>query len=297
MVEAIRKSGYLIEQRVAGVLAKHGYYVETNPAYPDPETGKSREYDISAMAGVRIAKKRMDFIFPVVVSECENNEHPVVFFSTEPPVPFLHHQEVKCSGVPVQFWDGQRFVRLSDFLHLEKYHHYCKGPVATQYCSFHRKSNNAPWIASHSDAHHQTFNSLINALETSIAEHYESWAFPSRGEEEPVNLQVYYPVLILQGELYVAQERGNRLIIRRSEHVQYRKQLWSARIKNTYQFDIVTLSQVPRYLELVDSEIEAMKRRLQRHNALARNSINRLVANAARVRRKKINWRQVFEPQ
>ncbi len=32
MVEAIRKSGYLIEQRVAGLLAKHGYYVETNPA-------------------------------------------------------------------------------------------------------------------------------------------------------------------------------------------------------------------------------------------------------------------------
>jgi hypothetical protein len=103
MVEAIQKSGYLIEQRVAGVLAKHGYYVETNPAYPDPETGKSREYDISAISAVRLAKKRMDFIFPVVVSECENNEHPVVFFSTELPVPFLHHQEVKCSGVPVQF--------------------------------------------------------------------------------------------------------------------------------------------------------------------------------------------------
>jgi hypothetical protein len=95
----------------------------------------------------------------------------------------------------------------------------------------------------------------------------------------------------------VAQERGNRLIIRRRKHVQYRKQLWSARLKNTYQFDIVTLSQVPRYLELVDSEIEAMKRRFQRHNALVRDSINRLVANAARVRRKKINWREVFEPR
>jgi hypothetical protein len=54
---------------------------------------------------------------------------------------------------------------------------------------------------------------------------------------------------------------------------------------------------VPRYLELVDSEIEAMKRRFQRHNALVRDSINRLVANAARVRRKKINWREVFEPR
>jgi len=173
MIAAINKSGYLLEQRVADMLAEHGYYVETNPAYPDPETGKSREFDVSAIAGARLAKKRMDFIFPIVVAECENNEQLVVFFSADSPVPFLRHEEVKCSGVPVQFWDGQRFRRLSEFLHLEKFHHYCKGPIATQYCSFHRKSLNTPWIALHSEGHHQTFTSLINALESSVVGLFE----------------------------------------------------------------------------------------------------------------------------
>src|SRR5690242_9655356 len=174
MAEAITRSGYLIEQRVSRVVGDHGYYVETKPAYLDPETGKSREFDISAISAARLAKKRMDFVFPVLLSECENNEQPVVFFSKSSSVAFLHHQEIKCSGLPVKFWDGAGFVCLSEFLHLEKSHHYCKGPTATQYCTFTRKNPNVPWIALHSDAHHQTFTSLVNALESTIDEHYES---------------------------------------------------------------------------------------------------------------------------
>ena len=295
MAEAIRSSGYLLEQRVSAVLSAQGYYVETNPAYLDPETGKSREFDISAIAGVQLARKRMDFIFPVVLAECENNGQPVVFFCAESQVSFLHHHEVKCSGVPVQIWDGQEFTRLSDFLHFERFHHYCEGPVATQYCSFHRKSPNAPWVALHSDAQHQTFVSLINALEGAIDEHYEIWIPPLRGEEESVNIQVYYPVIVLHGELYRAQERGRSLIIQRCDHAQYRRQLWSAQRKSTYQIDVVTERYFPQFLELLDREVQTMKRRMSRHHTAVRDSIGQLVASARRVKKKTASLRGIFE--
>ncbi len=297
MAEAIKSSGYLLEQRVSAVLAARGYYVETNPAYLDPETGKSREFDISAIAGLQLAKKRMDFIFPVVLAECENNGLPVVFFCAEPQVSFLHHREVKCSGIPVQMWDGQEFTRLSEFLHFENFHHYCEGPTATQYCSFSRKSPSAPWMAMHSDAHHQTFVSLINALESAIDKHYEIWTPPVRGDDESVNIQVYYPVIVLQGKLYRVQERGRRLAIRRCEHVQYRRQYWSAKRKGTYQVDVVTERYFPQYLELLDGEIQTIKRRMLRHQAVARDSIAQLVAKARRVRRKPASLRGIFDFQ
>ncbi|MFQ6115085.1 MAG: hypothetical protein ACE5NG_13560 [bacterium] len=41
MKEAIQRSGYLLEQRVEPILSEEGYFVQTNPVFPDPESGKS----------------------------------------------------------------------------------------------------------------------------------------------------------------------------------------------------------------------------------------------------------------
>lgn len=297
MIGAIERSGYLLEQRVSAILRRHSYYAQTNPAYPDPETGKSREYDVSAISGVRLSKKRMDFLFPVLLVECENNQQPVVFFSAESRVSFLHHQEVRCSGLPVRFWDGRRFISFSRFLGMEKFHHYCKGPVATQYCSFHRKNTSSSWIALHDEGHHQTFSSLINALESSIEEHYEGWVLPDRGVEEPLNIQVYYPVLVLQGPIYRAETRRRKLVVESCEHVQFRKQVWSSRRNNEYQIDVITERYLPRFLAVVDREVDAIKRRLQRHRGPVRDSIQRLIARARRLRRRKASWREAFDPE
>ena len=74
MREAIRRSGYLLEQRVEPIITDSGYYVETNPAFRDAETGKSCEIDVRATSGVGVFRKEGDFIFPVLLCECENME-------------------------------------------------------------------------------------------------------------------------------------------------------------------------------------------------------------------------------
>jgi hypothetical protein len=43
MTEAIKRSGYLLEQRIEPVLTEAGFYVQMNEGYLDPETGKARE--------------------------------------------------------------------------------------------------------------------------------------------------------------------------------------------------------------------------------------------------------------
>ena len=78
MQEAIKKSGYLIEQRVESVLQEGGYYVDANPDYKDLSTGKTREYDISAITGTQIFKE-LSFVYTNRVCKSAIN-HLKIFF-------------------------------------------------------------------------------------------------------------------------------------------------------------------------------------------------------------------------
>jgi len=114
MREAIERSGYLLEQRVESLLSQEGYFAQMNLVFPDPDTRKSREIDIDAILGRRIYKKGYNFIFSNILCECENNLQPVVFFTKESLISFMHHEQVKASGIPVKFWQGKEYISFSD---------------------------------------------------------------------------------------------------------------------------------------------------------------------------------------
>ena len=99
MKDVIQRSGYLLEQRVERVFAEEGFKVLTNPVYPDPETGKTREIDIVAFSVNGVFDKGFNAILPVLLCECENNSQPIVFFTKKPPLTWLHDEEVKVSGI------------------------------------------------------------------------------------------------------------------------------------------------------------------------------------------------------
>jgi hypothetical protein len=293
MREAIARSGYLLEQRIKPKIERQGYFVETNQAYPDPQTGVSREYDISAMGGVRLFRGRYDFLFPCILCECENNSIPVVFFETVSPITFLFHMDVKCSGVPVKLWKNGEWVPISFELGFEKFHHYCRGKIATQYCSFVKKGDR--WIATHLDPQHQTLNKLVDALEAIITEHYNSWRLPTKGEKEPINIQLYYPLLVVQGDLYLAKQSRRGLKMRKVRHVQFRRELWSAQKKATYHIDVIHESFLSAYLKIVEKEVEAVKRRFVKRRKSVQKSIDKLILEARQQRRSNTPFRKIFE--
>ena len=299
MKHAIQRSGYLLEQRVEPILTEEGYFVETNPVFPEPETGKSREIDISALSAVRVYKKGFNFIFPAILCECENNSHPVVFFVKESPISFLHHEQVKVSGIPVKFLRKDGYVSLSEFTGMEKFHHYCKGPVATQYCTFHQvKKDRSSWIALHSEEQHGTFNSLIKALEYEISSHFAGWTLPDKKvEEEAVNVQIYYPLVILQGSLYIAALENKQLTLRKSKHVQLRKELFlpHANKVETYQIDVISEGHLGDYLKIIDSEMEKVKRIFQRKRKEVLLSIEKIVKETKRLGKKAESFREWLE--
>ena len=297
MRDAIQRSGYLLEQRLEPILAEEGYFVQTNPVFPDPDTGKSREIDISALSAIQVYKKGRSFIFPKILCECENNSQPVVFFTKESLISFLHHEQVKVSGIPVKFWQEDGYVSLSEFTGMEKFHHYCKGAVATQYCTFQLKKDKSSWIALHLEEQHDTFNSLLKALDYEIAKHFDGWSLPDKVDEEDVNIQIYYPLVIFQGSLYSANLKNKHLSLRKSKHVQFRKESFLPRTNEveTYQIDVITQEYLTDYLMLIHSEMERVKRVFQRQRANVLLSIEKIVDEAKKLGKKQKSYRECLE--
>ena len=83
MKETIRRSGYLLERRVATLLRKEGYKAVTNRGFIDLETNKSREYDVYAYKSIDVYGTGEYGIYPTLICECKNNSNPIVFFETK----------------------------------------------------------------------------------------------------------------------------------------------------------------------------------------------------------------------
>lgn len=155
------RSGYLLESTIEAVFRQKGYYVEASSVFPDPSTGTSRGIDVYALTTTRAGPGDTEFLFTAFLTESINNPEPLVLITKEPLVGFLHHNEIKVSGLPVKFLAKERrheWVRLTDYLAVEKYHQYCRGRVATQYCSFQKKKQPShDWMAWHDDVHFDAF--------------------------------------------------------------------------------------------------------------------------------------------
>ena len=277
------------------VLTEEGFYVQMNEAYVDPETRKTRELDISAISAVSVFRK--EFVFPLILCECKNNSQPVVFFAKESPISFMYHEEVKISGIPVKFWDKNRYIRLSEFTKMEDFHHYCKGEVATQYCSFQLKKDKSSWMALHIEEQHDMFNSLIQALEYHISEHFGNFTLPPKGQEEGINIQIYYPLVILQGDLYSASLKNNRLSISKSNHIQFRKEIFLPGLNQweKYQIDVITEKYLKDYLKLIDAEAKKIKKTFRNKRKQVRLSINKIIAEARKPKKKPDSYRAFFD--
>ena len=300
MKDAIRRSGYLLEQRVEPILFKEGYYVETNPVFPDPDREKAREIDISALSARCLYRKEYGFIFPTLICECENNALPIVFFTKKIFLPYLCREDIKTSGIPVKFWRKDEYENFADFTGLEEFHHYCAEEIATQYCSFElpkKGIQDRKWLAIHRETQHQTFESLLKALDYEIARHFDAWAPPDTINEEQVDVKVYYPLLILQGDLYSASLRNKRLSLKKSKHIRFRKQFISTnKIEpETYQIAVITEDYLPSYLKIIDSELEKITKIFQRKKSRVLLSIEKIVEETKKAKGKPESYRGYLE--
>ena len=79
IIDALRKSGYLMEQEVATQLEALNFHVWTNWAFQDIDEGKSREIDVRAIRQVAHNEEKKLSAFVEIIAECKNSTNPFIF--------------------------------------------------------------------------------------------------------------------------------------------------------------------------------------------------------------------------
>lgn len=282
--DAIQRSGYLLEYRLEQVLRRRFYMVEPNQAYPDPITGKSRELDIAAMTAENLDGDWNDILFPRLLIECINNPQPMAFFTKEAMASTAHVYDFKLSGFPVKMDEKGHWKHLSAFLDMQEYHHHCKGKIATQYCSFTSKKNKngLEWLAQHETAHFDSFSKLCFALNHEMDEHVQV-KFGKRGKET-INLQMYYLILVVSGELMDISPTKNELKVLSTDHIHYVQSYVSKGKEQRYHIDVVTEKYFPRLLKKIEAEVDDTAKRITHHRKDIQASMDKLVASVRGLR-------------
>jgi hypothetical protein len=281
--DALLRSGYLIESRMETFLRDRKYSVETNVVVPDLLTGKSRELDLNAVKTDSVSIGRSVFVSVCLLIECENNPQPIVFITKEHPRAQVHHFQVKLSGLPTWIpvelagYEGPIKEYLPDFLRMNEYHHYCNMRIATQFCSFTKKKDSKEkegWMAKHMDEHFGSFSKLSMAVDHIAGEFYKSgW---NVREPTPV-IVFYYPIVVVQGELLEARTHKRSFSLFKSNFIQYRHSTIEEGKEKEYHIDITTERYLPKYLNIVEAELQETKRRLRQKGTKIREAAEYLI--------------------
>src|SRR5436190_2036650 len=172
MLEALSRSGYLLESQISQILSKAGFFIETNQVIKDPLTNKNREIDLIAEY-YQHKEERMDmkccskihFVF-----EIKNNSAPIVLltnFEYSPNVEDWNGLKERLT-IPKGFEYDTSDAYYQQIIHTDKY------PRYTQYCSFQRKKGNEELMALHPDNIYEGLSKITQYCEEMIKDRKET---------------------------------------------------------------------------------------------------------------------------
>lgn len=267
MRSAIDASGYLLEGRIARLMAERGFFVEMNPFAPDPtEPSRSVEIDVAARYFEWVNEENKDTVTASVLLECKNNSQPFAFFVQRPQLGELNDNRIHYGGFPSFSMDQESKIQvpLHKLLEMKDWHHYCGAKeVATQFCTFER--NGRKFKAGPNDNYSKSFSKLASVTASDSAGacglHLQN-----------IQVQMSYPVAVFQGPIYRVEDQSGKPKLEAVEHLQLHQ---SATVNGRViqvQIDVVTEAAFARVMECILEELRAFRDGINRHYARLLNS-------------------------
>jgi len=277
MKAAIIRSGYLLESRVSSVLDRYDYFVELNIVFQDPETKNCREIDLFAnYRGMHfVSKNSMIFISTSLIVECINNPQPIVYFANRAfnLNPLL--QKIRFAALPPYTDKEDHFIDDIDF---EEILYSGKAHLFTQYCSFSRKKKSGnnlkdEWMASHSDELYDTFKKLLQITDFKMKE-LSDWYLKKQGRRKDILAQCVFfqPVLIVQGEIYIAEGMKKSIKLRQAHRIsfEFNYQYQHKDKASTIIIDVLSEKHLPAYLEIIQNRANKIGTHIEKTRYLER---------------------------
>ncbi len=301
IAEALLRSGYMLETRIENVLRRRKYFVSANCAYADPSTGKTREFDLFAVKTKPAGPREYDEVSANLICECVNNQQPLALFKKKPHAAFPFLYDNKISGIPLKVFREieNEWMPLRLFINMIEYHHYYSECISTQYCTFVLKKSNElkQWMAYHDDEHFDAFRKLTILTEYFLEKDYKDWNLPANC---PILLRLYYPIVVVQGDLLHVEEKDGKLEIVPADHLVYCTSNIVSNQEHMYTIDIVKEGYVDTYLDQLEKELDETSVRLNAVNGNLVESIRKiheLVQQSRVAGGTSIDLRRLLEPE
>ncbi len=207
MLEALNRSGYILESEIAKQLSDWDFFVQSGPVVKDPITGKGREIDIIAERyGANNSNRdlkthtNIEYVF-----EIKNNSFPIVLlnkFQFSPNIePRFGLKEAISLPNGIDYRDDIFFEQLIEN----------NKNIFTQYCSFHKKKGSHELMASHPEKFHDSISKIIQHCDEQV-EHYDQYIFNENSEEVEADdyfrHRIYLPILLVNDDLLEMSEDG-----------------------------------------------------------------------------------------
>ena len=199
MLEALNRSGYLLEAEISRTLAEAGFFIETNQVIEDPITGKSREIDLTAeyyyydkeRSSYKVAA-RVYYIF-----EIKNNLFPIVLLSRFEFSP------------NIEAWLGlKEAMTLPKELRYDAYESFYevliqkRTAIYTQYCSFQKKKENDKLMALHPDIIHSGLAKITQYCEEMVKMYDKDLLYKDSDKDDYFRHFLFLPILLINDDLY-----------------------------------------------------------------------------------------------
>ncbi len=200
MLNALKRSGYILESEILNYLSKKGFFIEANQVIEDPFTGKSREIDLLAehhsfikeRSGYKTASK-IKFVF-----EIKNNKFPIVLLN-----PFEFSPNI-------EDWMGlKEALTIPEGLHYDWVEGYYEELINTkassiysQYCSFHKKKQNDELMALHPDIMHIGLAKITQYCEEMVKLFDKDLIYENPEKDDYFRHFLFLPVLLINDDLY-----------------------------------------------------------------------------------------------
>lgn len=256
-IDALRRSGYLLETRIAKALEQFASHVSVNAVFVDPETEQSRELDAYCYRAETSDKYEFFSVSAHVLIECVNNPQPIAFFSNG----LTTHRSPVSAARPS--WLG--LYPLEKTIGLEDFHHCFRREHANNYCTFIEKKS-GEWMATHADEQHGEFTMLAMLAQLTREKQLQVLEDLSQPQNalHLCGIELIYPLLIAGGSIFdVQQDATGHVHLKSVDHVAYlRRHMWRG-VRRYCPIDVVTEKYLPRFLRMIEMECKRTLKRLE----------------------------------
>ncbi|MCY3680073.1 MAG: hypothetical protein OXH16_01655 [Gemmatimonadetes bacterium] len=251
IINALKRSGYLMEQEVATQLEALNFQVRTNMAFEDIEEKKSREIDVRAIKRVAHNEEKKLSAFVEIIAECKNSMNPFVFIgrpknqtdNQHPPqelvFPIAKYKEQK------DFSKNGFQIRTKDaFFHLgfDKVHpDYTSEMKAVQFCRIDRKGSS--WHANHGGLYNSIFYPMAKALTAQKRE-----IFRNNQSSEWRYFWLFVPIVIISGNILYVDSIATDPVLQKRNDITFKREIKSGKLDGIYTITFVCQKQLEQFI-------------------------------------------------